>query len=59
MQRFTGSPVLTGPGGKRSGAERNSHFWCKECKVSLPVFEPSFAPAHISKSMTDIVFVYP
>lgn len=49
MQRFTGSPVLTGPEGKSSGAEKSLHFWREEPRnIFLIVFEPSFCSLTLS-----------
>lgn len=49
MQRFTGSPVLTGPDGKSSGAEKSLHFWREEPRnIFLIVFEPSLCSLTLS-----------
>lgn len=49
VQRFTGSPVLTGPEGKSSGAEKSLHFWREELKnIHLTVFEPSLCSLTLS-----------
>lgn len=49
MQRFTGSPVLTGPEGKSSGAEKSLHFWNEEPRnIFLIVLEPSVCSLTLS-----------
>lgn len=49
VQRFTGSPVLTGPEGKSSGAEKSLHFWREEPRNGfLIAYEPSFCSLTLS-----------